>query len=107
MALSAAFVRMRGVAEQPTEPARNGPCLEVRLPTGLQLRIPSGFDRQPEWVDPRNQVIGVVVNHRRPARELVVRRNLRLAASNPCVVRNRSGLIVAYSLLSTSKVVVE
>lgn len=42
---SPAFVPVRIVADEPAQ-LRSAHCLEVRLPTGVQLRVPAGFDRQ-------------------------------------------------------------
>ena len=42
-----AFLPVRVVADEPVPQSGGGAqCLEVRLPTGVQLRVPGGFDRQ-------------------------------------------------------------
>jgi len=43
---AAAFVPVRVIADEPDLQPRGEHCLEVRLPTGVRLRVPRGFDRQ-------------------------------------------------------------
>lgn len=40
------FVPVRVVADEPAVGASHGHSLELRLPTGVELRVPPGFDRQ-------------------------------------------------------------